>query len=99
MGRTRRQSFPGAPLRGLGDERRSMRVDRPKCVKARAVRGISNCLSELEANASSQLVEQRLGFLQNRRVETFGEPAVNRGEEIAGFIVLALVKPEASEAG
>jgi hypothetical protein len=38
---------------------------------------------------SRQLVEQRLGVLQDRRVETFGEPAVDEGEEIPGFRALA----------
>jgi hypothetical protein len=35
--------------------------------------------------------------LQDRRVETFGEPVVDRREEITGFGALALVAPEASE--
>ncbi len=41
-----------------------------------------------------QLVEKRLGFLQIERVEAFGEPAVDRGEEIAGRIPLAPIAPE-----
>jgi hypothetical protein len=32
-----------------------------------------------------QLLQQRLGLLQVNRVEAFGEPAVDRGEKIAGF--------------
>jgi hypothetical protein len=42
---------------------------------------------------SRQLVEQRFGVLQDRRVKPFGEPAVNWGEEITGFGMLALVAP------
>jgi len=42
-----------------------------------------------------QLVEQRFGVLQDRRVKPFGKPAVNQGEEITGFVVLALVAPAA----
>ena len=34
---------------------------------------------------SRQLIEQRLCLLQVQRVEAFGEPAVDRGEEVAGF--------------
>jgi hypothetical protein len=45
------------------------------------------------------LVEQRFGVLQNRRVETFGEPTVDRREKITGFGALALITPEAGEAG
>ena len=47
---------------------------------------------------SPQLVEQCLGVLQDRRVETFGEPAVERREQTAGFGAFALVAPEAGEA-
>src|SRR5262245_17775746 len=52
----------------------------------------------MSASASAQLVEQRLGVLQVARVEAFGEPAVDRGEEIARFGALALIAPEAREA-
>jgi hypothetical protein len=37
--------------------------------------------------------------LQDRRVEAFGEPVVDRREEIASLGALALVAPEAGEAG
>ena len=39
-----------------------------------------------------QFIEQRLGFLQIERVETFGEPAVDRGEKIAGLLLFTLVR-------
>ena len=39
--------------------------------------------------SSGQLVEQGLGLLQIERVEAFGEPAVDRSEQIAGLIPLA----------
>jgi len=35
--------------------------------------------------------------LQNRRVETFGEPAVDRCEQATRFVALTLVAPQASE--
>src|ERR1019366_3268771 len=41
-----------------------------------------------------QLVEQRLSLLQIERVKTFGEPAVDRSEKIAGLIPLALTAPQ-----
>jgi hypothetical protein len=44
--------------------------------------------------ASSQLIEQRFGILQDRRVEPFSETAVDRREQIASFATLALVAPE-----
>jgi hypothetical protein len=48
---------------------------------------------------SPKLIEQRLSVLQDRHVEAFGEPAVDGREEIAGFGAIALVAPEAGEAG
>ena len=47
---------------------------------------------------SVMLLQQRLGLLQNRRVETFGEPAVDRGQEFTGFGALALIPPKTGEA-
>jgi hypothetical protein len=47
-------------------------------------------LSEF-SGISRQLVEQHLGFLQDRRVEAFSEPAVDRGQQIAGVGALTLV--------
>src|SRR6516164_4594393 len=48
---------------------------------------------------SGQLFEQRLGVPKDRHVEAFGEPAIPQREEVAGFPALALVAPQASEAG
>ena len=47
----------------------------------------------------AQLIQQRLRVLQVRRIETFGEPIVDRTEQITGFRALALVAPEPGEAG
>jgi hypothetical protein len=38
-----------------------------------------------------QLVEQRLGLVQVKRVEAFGEPAMDRSEKRAGRIPFALL--------
>src|SRR6267142_3456524 len=46
-----------------------------------------------------QVVEQRLRVLQVARGEAFGEPAVERGEESAGRVALALALPEPRQAG
>jgi hypothetical protein len=46
-----------------------------------------------------QLTEQRLRFPQIERIEPFGEPAVDRSEQFASLLHLALVAPEACEAG
>ena len=48
---------------------------------------------------SCQLIEQRLGVLEVGGVEAFGEPAVDRREQVAGLGALALIAPQASEAG
>src|SRR6185312_268403 len=45
-----------------------------------------------------QLVEQRLSILQVECVEALSEPAVDRSEQFASLLRLALVAPEASEA-
>ena len=44
-----------------------------------------------KSGISRQLVEQRFGVLQDRCVEAFGEPAVDRREEGTGVGALALV--------
>ena len=45
-----------------------------------------------------QLLQQRLRFLQIERVETFREPPVNRSQQFARLLHLALVAPKACEA-
>jgi hypothetical protein len=50
------------------------------------------------AVSSAQLVQERHGFLEVRRVKPLGEPAINRGEELAGLSRLALLLPEAGQA-
>ncbi len=45
-----------------------------------------------------QLGEQRLGLLQIERVETFGEPAIDRSEKRAGRIPFALIAPQPRDA-
>src|SRR5262252_6748393 len=52
-----------------------------------------------DETGSRQLVEQRLGILQDRCVEAFGEPVVDRREQFAGLGAFALIAPEAGEAG
>ncbi len=37
---------------------------------------------------SGQLVDQHLSLLQIKCVEAFGEPVIDRGEDVAGFIPL-----------
>jgi hypothetical protein len=49
---------------------------------------------ERSAVSSCQLVEQLLSLLQVERVKPFTEPAVDRSEQTAGFIPLALIAPE-----
>jgi hypothetical protein len=47
---------------------------------------------EADETGSHQLVQQRLGVSQDRRVETFGEPTVDRGEKIVGLLPFALIE-------
>ena len=44
-----------------------------------------------------QLLEQRLRFLQIARVESFRKPPVNRSQQFARLLRLALVNPKARE--
>ncbi len=56
-------------------------------------------LAAVRRHRSRQLIQQRLRVLQVRRIETFGEPIVDRTEQITGLRALALVAPEPGEAG
>ena len=47
----------------------------------------------------SELTQELLRFDHDRRIGAFSEPIVDRTEQGAGFSVLALVAPEAGEAG
>src|SRR5215831_2288167 len=47
---------------------------------------------------SPQLFQQRLGLLQVSGVEALGEPAIDRGQQLAGLGTLALLLPEATQA-
>ena len=44
-----------------------------------------------------QVSEQRPGLLEHWRIKTFGEPVVDRREEITGFGTPALIAPEAGQ--
>jgi hypothetical protein len=47
----------------------------------------------------AKLVQQRLGLFQILRVEALGEPVVDRSEERARFLPLALALPQSREVG
>jgi len=55
-------------------------------------------VAERVTSASPERVEQPPRFPQIRRVEPFGEPAVDRREKVSGFGALALALPQAGEA-
>jgi hypothetical protein len=50
-------------------------------------------------SSGTQLIEQRLGLLEHRRIEAFGKPVVDGREQIASLGSIALVAPEAGETG
>ena len=56
-------------------------------------------LNRASHHGSCQLIQQRLRLLQDRRVEAFGEPAIDRREQIMCLGPPALVTPEPGEAG
>src|SRR6516165_9824511 len=51
------------------------------------------------ADSRGQLLQQRLGLLQNRRAETLGEPAIDWRERVTRLSALALVAPQPGKAG
>src|SRR5262245_31466354 len=46
-----------------------------------------------------ELVQQCLRLLEIRCVKALGEPVVHRGEQVVGLLALALVLPQARQAG
>src|ERR1700730_4062263 len=46
-----------------------------------------------------ELFQQRLGLFEDWRVKPFGEPVVDRREEVTGFGTIALIAPEAGKGG
>src|SRR6266446_9181835 len=77
---------PAKSIRGSCRAARSSLRDRPRC------RGGYVFLH-------TKLVQQCLGLLQIERVEALAEPPVDRREQSAGLIALALVAPEPGKAG
>src|SRR5271169_6556361 len=55
-------------------------------------------ISERGSVSLIEVVEQRLRLLEVGRVEAFGEPAVDRGDQVAGFGLAALVAAQPGEA-
>ena len=84
----------------LGLERPQRRSEGVAATEAEpdGIGNLSGCLTTIligkERIASSELVEQRLGVLEHRRVEAFGEPVMDRRQQIVSFGALALVTPE-----
>jgi hypothetical protein len=48
---------------------------------------------------SRQLLQQRLGLLPVRRINSLGEPAIHRGEQAVGVPALALLLPQPTQTG
>ena len=49
--------------------------------------------------SSGQLLKQRLGLDQIFRIEAFGEPVIDRLQQIERFLALTLRLPQPREAG
>jgi hypothetical protein len=47
-----------------------------------------------EISSGVQLIEQRLGVLQIKRVKALSKPAINRSEQSASLTRLALIAPQ-----
>ena len=70
---------------------------RSECSVGYRFEGFPFGLLRQQALSRGHLVEQCLGLLQIERVEAFGEPAVDRSEQLEGLSPLALVAPEPRE--
>jgi len=55
-------------------------------------------LSAHTRSGSGQLVEKGLGLLQVQGIESFREPVVDRCEQVAGLLLVALLVPQEGEA-
>src|SRR5437870_4194248 len=77
-----------------------MTPNRSRCrgTRPHTVRAPGRAARPLRPSGAPEFVEQRLCVFEIGRVEAFGEPAVDRGEKIAGFGVTALVAAEPGEA-
>ena len=67
-------------------KRTSLVIRRDGCSLPRADRG------SFLALADRQLLEQRLGVFQIRRLEALGEPAIDGREQVVGLPALALLR-------
>src|SRR5215469_5675906 len=52
---------------------------------------------ETRNRSSHQFVQQRLGIFEVRRVETFGEPAVDRRQKVSGLFATTLFAPDPND--
>jgi len=90
----REAPIPAARIRGGGRRSSTLRTDLRVLASGSFVhRGA--VIRATRLSNSRQVVEQRLCLFEVPCVEAFGEPAVNWGEEIAGFGAPTLLVPEA----
>lgn len=80
---TARDDLPGWPY--LGHLRQGGENKICRDFRALVAIGLSISCPRRHATASSQLVEKSLCVPEVGRVQAFGEAAVDRGEQIAGF--------------
>jgi hypothetical protein len=55
--------------------------------------GMANVDSVCGSRSCLELLQQRFGLLQVQRVETLGEPTIDRGEKIVSLLSFALIVP------
>src|SRR6516165_11037662 len=67
-------------------------------MRPRNARGRGSATRQLCPSGAPELVEQRLCVFEIGGVEAFGKPAVDRGEQLACFMVATLVAAEPGEA-
>src|SRR5215471_3790535 len=80
---------------GCGSHARSYICLVPVSLRAHLVHVYRRCV--MTPALSAQLVQERHGFLEVRRVKPLGEPAVEWREQLAGFDPFALLLPEAGQ--
>src|SRR5258708_5917514 len=100
MGETRRKRpFVGARITGTGRPSRADSWPRQRVIGLTRKRSfVAARVPVIPTSGSRQFVEKRLRFFEIGGAEARGEPAVDWGEEVAGFCAAALITPQPGQA-
>jgi hypothetical protein len=100
-GQSQRQAQGAAEPSQVGRRIKAVEEVKEQCwgTTSRVKASWAFCITHPLSRLRSQLLQERLGFLEVGGVKALGELAVNRGEQLAGCGALALALPQARQAG